>query len=99
MQQPNGTLVKFWEGNAAYSDAIRPLTEWYNMMLKAKWSNPQELKADIRTASIIKGGRAVFNIAGNKYRIIVSIDYNLQIAWVKFVGTHSQYDKIDAETV
>ena len=69
------------------------------MMLKVIWATPQELKADIATASIIKGGRVVFNIAGNKYRLVVAIDYNHQIAWVKFIGTHAQYDQIDVETV
>ena len=69
------------------------------MTLKADWQTPQELKAELATASIIKGGRVVFNVAGNKYRLVVSIDYRLQIAWVKFVGTHAQYDQIDVETV
>ncbi|USZ48590.1 type II toxin-antitoxin system HigB family toxin [Halomonas sp. DN3] len=91
------TLREFWE--RGYDDAERPLTEWYRMMEKANWATPQALKAEIRTASILKGGRAVFNIAGNKYRVIVAIRYAQQIAWVRFVGTHAQYDQIDAETV
>ncbi|HCR96146.1 MULTISPECIES: type II toxin-antitoxin system HigB family toxin [Halomonas] len=91
------TLKEFWE--QGYGDAETPLTEWYNMMLKASWETPQQLKADIRTASILKGGRAVFNIGGNKYRVILSIRYEQQIAWVRFVGTHAQYDKVDAETI
>lgn len=91
------TLREFWE--RGFDSAETPLTEWYNMMLKASWTAPQELKADIRTASILKGGRAVFNIGGNKYRIIVAIRYTQQIAWVRFVGTHAQYDKVDAETI
>jgi mRNA interferase HigB len=92
------TLVKFWQ-SGSFADAERPMTEWYNFFLKATWETPQALKADIGTASIIKGGRVVFNIAGNKYRIVVAIDYARQIAWIKFVGTHAQYDKIDVETV
>ncbi|MHB0774530.1 type II toxin-antitoxin system HigB family toxin [Halomonas sp. WWR20] len=91
------TLRAFWE--QGYDDAKTPLTEWYNMMSKATWATPQELKAEIRTASILKSGRAVFNIGGNKYRVIVSIRYAQQIAWVRFVGTHAQYDRVDAETV
>lgn len=92
------TLREFWElpGNG---DAERPLVEWYHMMHKASWATPQEVKADICTASILKGGRAVFNIGGNKYRIIVAIRYDKQVAWVRFVGTHAQYDKVDAETI
>ncbi|UVJ45179.1 type II toxin-antitoxin system HigB family toxin [Pseudomonas sp. LS1212] len=92
------TLKEFWE-RPGCTDAERPLTEWHNMMLKAIWTTPQELKAEIGTASIIKGGRVVFNIAGNKYRLVVAIKYDLQIAWVKFIGTHPQYDQIDVETV
>jgi mRNA interferase HigB len=92
------TLKGFWEKPGCI-DAERPLTEWHNMMLKAGWITPQELKAEIRTASIIKGGRVVFNVAGNKYRLVVAIDYTHQIAWVKFIGTHAQYDQINVETV
>ena len=91
------TLREFWE--QGHDDAERPLIEWYHMMEKASWLTPQALKAEIRTASILKGGRVVFNIAGNKYRVIVAIRYTQQIAWVRFVGTHAQYDQIDAETV
>lgn len=92
------TLKEFW-GRPGCNDAERPLTEWHNMMLKAIWTTPQELKADIGTASIIKGGRVVFNVAGNKYRLVAAIEYSHQIAWVKFIGTHAQYDQIDVETV
>lgn len=91
------TLRQFWE--MGHGDATIPLTEWHNMMQKASWTTPQELKADIRTASILKGGRVVFNIGGNKYRVIVAIRYDKQIAWVRFVGTHAEYDRIDAENV
>jgi len=68
-------------------------------MEKATYRTQQELKAELRTASILKGSRVVFNIAGNKYRIILAIDYQRQLAKVRFVGTHAQYDQIDAETV
>jgi mRNA interferase HigB len=67
--------------------------------LKAAWTTPQEVKAQFRSASILRGGRVVFNIGGNKYRLIVAIDYVRQVCFVKFVGTHKQYDSIDAETV
>lgn len=90
-------LREFW--GQGYDDAERPLIEWYRMMERASWPTPQALKAEIRTASILKGGRVVFNIAGNKYRVIVSIRYTEQIAWIRFVGTHAQYDQIDEETV
>jgi mRNA interferase HigB len=94
-----GTLRSFWESNLGYADAQKPLVEWYRHMEKAAYQTPQELKAELRTASILKGGRVVFNIAGNKYRVILAIDYQRQLAKVRFVGTHRQYDEIDAETV
>lgn len=94
-----GTLRAFWESSAAYADAETPLVEWYRHMEKATYRTPQELKAELRTASILKGGRVVFNIAGNKYRVVLAIDYQRQLAKVRFVGTHAQYDQINAETV
>lgn len=94
-----GTLRAFWESSAAYDDAQTPLVEWYRHLEKATYRTPQDLKAEIRTASILKGGRVVFNIAGNKYRVVLAIDYERQLAKVRFVGTHAQYDRINAETV
>ena len=93
------TLREFWESSAVFADAISPLTEWYRHMEKASYRTPQEIKTELRTASILKEGRVVFNIAGNKYRLILSIDYERQIGWIRFVGTHAQYDKINAENV
>lgn len=90
------TLRMFWE---IHADAERPLIEWFAMASKAHWANPAALKQDIRTASILKNRRAVFNIAGNKYRLVADIDYIRQVLWVKFIGTHEDYDKIDVETV
>jgi mRNA interferase HigB len=68
-------------------------------MEKATYRTPQEVKTELRSASILKGGRVVFNIAGNKYRVILAIDYERQIAFIRFVGSHAQYDQIDAENV
>lgn len=93
------TLKKFWESSPAYADAQGPLTEWYHHMEKAAYKTPQEIKAVLRTASVLKGGRVVFNIAGNKYRLIAAIDYKKQLVFVRFVGTHSQYDDVNAEEV
>jgi mRNA interferase HigB len=94
-----GTLRAFWESRPAYADAKTPLVEWYRHMEKAEYRTPQELKAELRTASILKGGRVVFNIAGNKYRVVLAIDYARQFAKIRFVGTHSQYDLVDAENI
>jgi mRNA interferase HigB len=92
------TLRQFWE-NTQHADAQGPLEAWHEEALKASWQTPQEIKEQFRSASILKGGRAVFNIGGNKYRLVVAIDYGRQACFVKFIGTHKQYDSIDAETI
>ncbi|MFG6205140.1 type II toxin-antitoxin system HigB family toxin [Pseudomonas retamae] len=93
------TLRHFWESKPAHADAQTPLVEWYRHMEKAIYRTPQQVKADLRTASILKGARVVFNIGGNKYRVILAIDYQRQLGFIRFVGTHAQYDQINAETV
>lgn len=93
------TLRTFWESQPAYIDAKTPLVELYRHMEKASYSTPQVLKAELRTASILKGGKVVFNVGGNKYRVIMAIDYQRQLGFIRFVGTHAQYDQINAETV
>ena len=90
------TLRLFWE---KHPDAKGPLEAWHEEAIKARWENPQQIKEQFRSASIIKGGRVVFNAGGNKYRLILAIDYERQVCYVKFIGTHRQYDAIDAETV
>jgi len=90
-------LRQFWESSPKYIDAKIPLEAWHSETQKASWSKPTEIKEQFRSASILKNNRVVFNIAGNKYRLIVSIFYKRQVCYVKFVGTHEQYDKIDAE--
>jgi mRNA interferase HigB len=87
-------LRTFWE---KCEDAKEPLEAWHHV--KRAWKTPNEVKQQFRNASILKGGRAVFNIAGNKYRLVVAIDYVRQVVFVKFIGTHAQYDQINAETV
>ncbi len=92
------TLREFWQ-LSQYQDAKAPLEAWHAEVLKAAWKTPQEIKAQFRSASILKGNRVVFNIGGNKYRLIVAVDYSRQACFVKFIGTHKQYDEVDAETV
>jgi mRNA interferase HigB len=92
------TLREFWEC-PEYGDAQVPLEAWYREAMNATWLDPMAIKAQYRTASILKEGRAVFNIAGNKYRLIVWINYPTQTVFIKFIGTHQQYDKIDADTI
>lgn len=90
------TLRQFWE---QYPDAQGPLEAWHTETIKARWENPQQIKEQFGSASILKGGRVVFNIGGNKYRLVLAVDYGRQACYVKFIGTHRQYDAIDAETV
>lgn len=92
------TLRQFWTvpGNA---DAEQPLKAWYAEATKAKWDRPATIKAQYRSASFVGNNRVVFNIAGNKYRLIVAIAYKLQVVYVKFVGTHAAYDQVDAASV
>ena len=79
--------------------AEQPLKAWYEEATSASWSKPADIKAQYRSASVLKNRRVVFNIKGNDYRLIVAIAYKLQIVYVKFVGTHKEYDAVDAETV
>jgi len=90
------TLRAFWE---RYPDAEQPLKAWYEEATGASWSQPADIKAQYRSASVLKNRRVVFSIKGNDYRLIVAIAYKLQIVYVKFVGTHQEYDAVDAETV
>ena len=92
------TIKKFWE-QSAYRDAKGQLESWYEEAIKANWSSPQDIKNQYRNASICSNNQVVFNIGGNKYRLVVEMQYRAGIAWIKFVGTHAQYDLINVETV
>jgi len=89
-------LREFW---GKHNDAEQQLKTWYKEASKANWTNPTDIKSEYAKASILKSGRVVFNICGNKYRLIVEINYERQWAFVRFIGTHTQYDKIDAEKI
>jgi mRNA interferase HigB len=80
-------------------DARGPLHSWYDEAIKATWRSPQDVKDQYASASICGNNRVVFNIGGNKYRLVVEMQYRAGIAWVKFVGTYAQYDRIDVENV
>jgi mRNA interferase HigB len=93
------TLRSFWEGKTGYADAREPTLAWYRHTLKADWRSPADVKREFGTASILRDGRVVFNIAGNKYRLVVWINYPYRVVYVRFMGTHVQYDRIDAQTI
>ncbi len=90
------TLRAFWE---RCPDTEQPLKAWFEEATNASWTQPSDIKEQYRSASILKNRRVVFNIKGNDYRLIVAVAYKLQIVYVKFVGTHKEYDAVDAETV
>jgi len=93
------TLKSFWANNPHYRDAEQQTLSWYRFTLKADWSSPAEVKSDFGNASILKDGRVVFNIAGNKYRLVTWINYSYKIVYIRFIGTHAQYDEIDAQSI
>jgi mRNA interferase HigB len=93
------TLKAFWGGKPEYRDAERPVLAWYRDVSCADWSKPADVKAQFGNSSILRDGRVVFNIAGNKYRIVVWINYPYRIVYIRFIGTHGQYDRIDAQTI
>jgi mRNA interferase HigB len=92
-------LKAFWASRPDRRDAEEPVLAWYRDVLHADWAAPAAVKEQFGTASILKDGRVVFNIAGNKYRLVVSINYPYRVVYVRFIGTHRQYDAIDAQTI
>ncbi len=90
------TLREFWN---AYPDAQQLLQTWYQTVEDADWETPAGVKAYYGNASILADNRVCFNIAGNKYRLIVKIEYKFRTVYIRFVGTHAEYDAIDAAKV
>ncbi|MFA5371376.1 MAG: type II toxin-antitoxin system HigB family toxin [Sideroxydans sp.] len=93
------TLKAFWENNPGYQDAREPCLAWYQQALVADLASPSAAKADFGNAGILKDGRVVFSIAGNKYWLVVLINYTYRVVYVRFIGTRKQYDAIDAQTI
>lgn len=89
-------LREFWK---KHTDSEEQLKTWYKEASKAKWTNPRDIKKEYAKASILKGGRVVFNLYRNKYRLIVDINYNRQWVFIRFIGTHEDYDKVDANKI
>ena len=89
-------LREFWDRHA---DAVEPLRAWLADAQKAEWGTPHDVKAAYGNASLLGNNCVVFNIKGNDYRLIVAISYRAQINLIKFIGTHAEYDKVDAEIV
>lgn len=89
-------LRDFW---GKFTDSEQQLKTWYREVSKANWSSPADIKNEYARVSILKSGRVVFNICGNKYRLIVDINYTRQWVFIRFIGTHSEYDKVDADNI
>lgn len=90
------TLVQFWEREPQSETALK---DWYKKAEKSMWQSPADIKAQYRSASFLADNRVVFNICGNHYRLIVKINYHFGIVYIRFVGTHAEYDRINAETI
>ena len=90
------TLRRFWE---RHPDSELPLRRWYRETERANWDTPGELLMDYPNASIVGRDRAVFRIKGNNYRLVAAIDYRRRRIYIKFLGTHTEYDRVNAEEV
>ncbi len=89
-------LREFWE---RHPDIRASLESWFVDVKHAEWQNPDDIKAVYRNASVIVNNRVVFNIKGNKYRLIAAVQYVHKIVYIRFIGTHREYDRINAETI
>ena len=90
------TLRQYWEKHA---EVEQHLKTWYDTAMNSSWKNPAEVKNTFANASILKNRRVVFNIKGNSYRLIAKFNFEKQWVFIRFIGTHAEYDKIDANTV
>jgi mRNA interferase HigB len=96
------TLLEFAAGQAGHKDhgaLVRALDDWFHETRRAKWLNSADVRQTFGHVSIISADRLVFNISGNHYRLVASVDYRYRTLWIKWIGTHAEYDAIDARTV
>ena len=89
-------LRDFWE---THPDSEQQLKAWYQEVSKAEWTGPSKIKTEYSSASFLADNRVVFNIKGNRYRLIVKINYHYRMIWIRFIGTHAEYDKINAKII
>ncbi len=89
-------LQQFWE---RHPDSKDSLEAWFEETVHSSWHSPQEIKQRYSSADVLPGNRIVFNIKGNRYRLVVKIHYNTGMVFIRFIGTHAEYDRIDAETI
>lgn len=89
-------LRDFW---IQHPDCEQQLKSWFKEAEVAEWKNPNHIKKDYPSANVLEDNRIVFNIKGNNYRLIIRINYSYKMIWIRFVGTHAQYNKIDATKI
>jgi mRNA interferase HigB len=89
-------LREFWEKHPLCE---QPLKAWYKEAYRGHWSSPRDIKILYPSASLLPNNRVVFNIKGNQFRLVVRINYDFGMVWIRFIGTHAQYDRIDATTI
>lgn len=89
-------LREFWE---VHPDCLQQLKSWHQEANSSNWNNPNDVKMKYPSASLLTDNRIVFNIKGNNYRLIIKIKYEYQMLWIRFIGTHTEYDKIDATKI
>lgn len=90
------TLREFWE---KHRDCEQQLKSWFREAEQAEWNNPNEILAEYPNARIIENNRAIINIKGNRYRLIIKINFKFGMVWIRFIGTHAEYDKIDPKMI
>ena len=96
------TLTRFVESKAGHKDqrAVKAaLDSWFHEVMKAEWKNSADVTRTYATASIVSSDRVVFNIKGNDYRLVTAVDYSRRVVFIKWLGTHAEYDKIDVKNV
>jgi mRNA interferase HigB len=90
------TLRTFWK---RHPKAKGPLEAWHQEVARADWATPSDVNAQFRSASMLQGNRVAFNIAGNHYRLIVKINYPYRVIYIRFIGSHTDYDTINVTTI
>jgi mRNA interferase HigB len=90
------TLRNFWR---RHPKAKGPLQAWHQEVSHADWASPSAVKAHFRSASVLSGNRVVFNMAGNQYRLVVKINYPYRVVYIRFIGTHAEYDAVDVTSI
>ena len=89
-------MREYWQ---THPGAKQPLQAWYTNVKRADWKTPNDVKVSYRNASFVANNRVIFNIKGNSYRLVVAINYEYRIVYIRFIGTHKEYDRIQISTV